>query len=78
MPMGPKCSDCFFCRRGSIVTYQPSFTCFHPVVIQMDVIARLPEQCGILRAKEGMCGPEGALFQPNTDEAPQPMHRFCQ
>lgn len=76
--MAPKCSECFYCRRGSIVTYVPVSTCMHPFIRSMEPTAGLPEQCGLARAKEGACGPEGALYQPSTDEAPQPLHRFHQ
>lgn len=76
MPMGPKCTDCFYCRRGTIVTYSPAYTCLHPLVRDIDTIARLPEQCFNVRGKEGACGPEGALYRPASADGPQPIHMF--
>lgn len=76
--MGPKCNECFYCRRGSIVTYTPAYTCLHPLVRDLEQIAKLPEQCAVVRGKEGACGPEGALFMPSGQDGPQPIYMFRQ
>lgn len=77
--MAPKCCDCYYFRRGSIVTYQPAYTCLHPLVIQMDTMGRLPSLCDTVRKEDGACGKEGALFRPHTDPGgPQPIHLFRQ
>ena len=74
--MAPKCTECFYCRRGPIVTYEPAYTCLHPLVIQMDVIGHLPALCSPVRSPEGACGKEGGLFLPADAEGPQPIHMF--
>jgi hypothetical protein len=74
--MGPKCTDCFYCRRGTIVTWEPAFTCLHPVARDMSSVGHLAELCPTMRSAEGACGPEGALFRPKTADGPQPIHMF--
>jgi hypothetical protein len=78
--MVPKCIDCFYCRRGCIVTYQPVYTCLHPLVRSMDSLAGLPEQCAIVRGEAGVCGKEGALFRPGSDDTLEqpPMYQYRQ
>lgn len=76
MPMGPRCTDCFYCRRGCIVTYNPVYTCLHPLVRDMDAAFGLPEQCTIVRAEGGACGKEGALYRPAQSDGPEPIHMF--
>lgn len=74
----PRCTECFYCRRGTIVTYEAAYTCLHPLVMEMDHIARMGGVCSIVRGPEGACGNEGALFYPKTAENPEPLHRFRQ
>lgn len=77
--MAPKCTDCYYCRRGTIITYQPAYTCLHPLVMQMDALARIPALCDTVRQENAACGREGALFQPAVDnDGPQPIHLFRQ
>lgn len=76
--MVPRCTNCFYCRRGAIVTYDPAYTCLHPLVRDMGYVASLAEQCSIVRGAEGACGPEGALFRPAQADGPQPIHIFRQ
>lgn len=73
-----KCSQCFYCRRGSIVTYSPTFTCLHPHVIAQEPFGHLAETCPDMRKKDALCGPEGALFRPATADGPEPLHKFKQ
>lgn len=74
--MAPKCTECFYCRRGTIITYNPAYTCLHPLVMQMDSLGHLPALCDVVRNKEGACGQEGALFNPSSADGPQPIHMF--
>jgi hypothetical protein len=75
--MAPKCTDCFYCRRGCIITYQPAYTCLHPLVMQLDVLGRIPALCDSMRNGEtGACGREGALFRPQVDDTAEPIHKF--
>lgn len=72
MPMARTCSDCFYCRRGAIVTWEPAYTCLHPVSRALGTIAHLAETCPTMRGAEGACGPEAHLFRPKADDSPQP------
>jgi hypothetical protein len=64
-----KCTDCFYCRKGSIVTYQAVNTCLHPIVRAQDPVNNYPQQCHEARAAEKPCGPQGDLFRMATDLA---------
>lgn len=76
--MAPKCTECYYCQRGCIITYQPAYTCLHPLVMTMDNLARIPALCDAVRQEAGACGKEGALFRPIVDDVPQPIHMFRQ
>lgn len=70
------CTKCFYAKRTALATYDPNWTCLHPKAIDMHALRR-PPLCTEARGDKGPCGPEAALFLPQSGTA-QPLHLFRQ
>jgi hypothetical protein len=72
-----RCVECWYAKRSTVSTYEPMWTCLHPMSIQTGFVG-YPKTCGAMREKESPCGPEGALFRPQYMDGPEPAVRFRQ
>lgn len=71
-----RCTTCFYGKRTTLATYEPSWTCLHPKVLELHPLGRAI-LCTELRGDKGACGPEAALFSPARGVA-EPLHKFRQ
>ena len=72
----PRCVECWYAKRSIVSTYEPAWTCLHPLSAQGGV--GYPKVCSAMREKDSPCGPEAALFRPKYMDGPEPAVRFRQ
>lgn len=64
-----RCIECWYAKRTTVTTYEPAWTCLHPMSLQQGKVG-YPIVCGEMRAEKAACGPEGALFPAEVPGRP--------
>jgi hypothetical protein len=72
-----RCVECWYAKRATVTTYEPAWTCLHPMSLRQGNVG-YPLVCGDMRGEKGACGPEGALFRPKCMDGPQSPAKFRQ
>ena len=72
-----RCVGCWYAKRSTLTTYEPVWTCLHPLSVESGVVG-YPLTCHDMRSKDSACGPAGHLFRPQYMDGPEPRVRFRQ
>ncbi len=73
----PRCVECWYAIRTTVATYEPIWTCMHPVSMSSGKVG-YPVICQEMRQEKSACGPEGALFLPKGADGPESALKFKQ
>lgn len=67
------CVDCYYSRKTTLGTFEPAWTCLHPLARSA---IGYPMTCYSARELAAVCGPAAHLFKPQGDRSPPPSQHY--